>query len=599
MKGGLKYHDSTTIYPQDINYQIPQTISQVQQEPNYTRPMYLKGQSGKKSLTKNKQKKSIVKDEIDCQTSNVRFSSKNSEFDNGLSNISTFSPCILVKGIPDKVSADFLRESFLYKGPVSKIQMGPGKGEAIVSFEKKYEIKSLLRRPFYLDAFTRLYLSEYSPDKKTLNKKDLRFDTNDIDEQPPKVAKLNRKLFLRKLPLDLTEDELYSHFSLFGKVISCKIILDKKTHKSRGYGFLIFQTADSANRVMEESEMIFLRGQLIQCDIADEKHQPLKKVRLSPVTDCSFMNNNEHSQEKSPQTSHSQAYQGINQYGERANESLTDKREKNRAKLKSELPPRLDSTKNDLKPLNHDLQGQELSGTWAGVSTDLLLNGNILKHQKESRIISSDQKKRKKKKGKNQKKSQRNLYGPSSLQVEFLEDIPQHFGEGGYGHLFQNFKDSSLVRIEETYYPSKIKNQKKERKVGKNISKKYDLNSLNYSFPRRQKIYEKNEQKEYIVNDQLDYQDISTFSSKEQLHQKAGKVKNPPSNRQNGKDRKMIQDADPVLLSSNFSIEPEIFTIFKKSGFSGLKIRIYPTLNLRSIPPLKQFEDHLGLKYDY
>lgn len=45
-------------------------------------------------------------------------------------------------------------------------------------------------------------------------------------------------LFIQNFPFDLTTSELQAHFDPFGPVVSCKIIFDHETGKSRGFGYV-------------------------------------------------------------------------------------------------------------------------------------------------------------------------------------------------------------------------------------------------------------------------------------------------------------------------------------------------------------------------
>lgn len=46
------------------------------------------------------------------------------------------------------------------------------------------------------------------------------------------------KLLVRNLDRNTTEAELRNLFEAFGKVQSCSIVMDKYTHKSKGFGFV-------------------------------------------------------------------------------------------------------------------------------------------------------------------------------------------------------------------------------------------------------------------------------------------------------------------------------------------------------------------------
>lgn len=52
------------------------------------------------------------------------------------------------------------------------------------------------------------------------------------------------KLYVGGLPFSTTEDELQDEFSKHGKVASAKIIVDRDTNRSKGFGFVEFENED-------------------------------------------------------------------------------------------------------------------------------------------------------------------------------------------------------------------------------------------------------------------------------------------------------------------------------------------------------------------
>lgn len=61
------------------------------------------------------------------------------------------------------------------------------------------------------------------------------------------------KLFVGGLPFSTTSDELEQIFSEFGSVASAKVITDRDTGRSKGFGFVEFESDDEGKKA--EAEM--------------------------------------------------------------------------------------------------------------------------------------------------------------------------------------------------------------------------------------------------------------------------------------------------------------------------------------------------------
>jgi heterogeneous nuclear ribonucleoprotein A1/A3 len=48
----------------------------------------------------------------------------------------------------------------------------------------------------------------------------------------------DRKLFVGGLPPFTTQESLYQFFASYGDIEECKIIMDRQTRRSKGYGFV-------------------------------------------------------------------------------------------------------------------------------------------------------------------------------------------------------------------------------------------------------------------------------------------------------------------------------------------------------------------------
>jgi RNA recognition motif-containing protein len=85
------------------------------------------------------------------------------------------------------------------------------------------------------------------------------------------------KLFIVGFPRDMEEVELVELFSAYGTVSSVRIITDKDSGISKGYGFLEMTDEAGANRAIEAMNGATIDEREISVRIAEEKHQPLAR----------------------------------------------------------------------------------------------------------------------------------------------------------------------------------------------------------------------------------------------------------------------------------------------------------------------------------
>eukprot|EP01114_Cavostelium_apophysatum_P009813 TRINITY_DN23097_c0_g1_i2.p1 TRINITY_DN23097_c0_g1~~TRINITY_DN23097_c0_g1_i2.p1 ORF type:complete len:177 (-),score=27.40 TRINITY_DN23097_c0_g1_i2:91-621(-) len=66
------------------------------------------------------------------------------------------------------------------------------------------------------------------------------------------------RIFVGGISWKADEQSLTKFFSTFGKVNECKIVMDKNTKKSKGYGFVTFEDPASAEKVKQSNNLYFL-----------------------------------------------------------------------------------------------------------------------------------------------------------------------------------------------------------------------------------------------------------------------------------------------------------------------------------------------------
>jgi len=65
-------------------------------------------------------------------------------------------------------------------------------------------------------------------------------------------------VFVGGISWKATEEGLANFFSTYGKVIECKIIMDKNTGKSKGYGFVTFADPEQAAQVKQSTKLSYM-----------------------------------------------------------------------------------------------------------------------------------------------------------------------------------------------------------------------------------------------------------------------------------------------------------------------------------------------------
>ncbi|XP_047979625.1 UBP1-associated protein 2A-like [Salvia hispanica] len=75
------------------------------------------------------------------------------------------------------------------------------------------------------------------------------------------------KIFVHGLGWDANADSITSVFSKYGEIEDCKVVRDKNTGKSKGYGFILFKQRDGARRALKEPQKL-IEGRMTCCQLA-------------------------------------------------------------------------------------------------------------------------------------------------------------------------------------------------------------------------------------------------------------------------------------------------------------------------------------------
>ena len=82
---------------------------------------------------------------------------------------------------------------------------------------------------------------------------------------------MSKKLFVGGVSWDTTEEGLRKAFEPFGEVSEAKIITDRETGRSRGFGFVTFVDASNAMAAIAKLDGTELDGKTIKVNEAKDK----------------------------------------------------------------------------------------------------------------------------------------------------------------------------------------------------------------------------------------------------------------------------------------------------------------------------------------
>ncbi len=71
------------------------------------------------------------------------------------------------------------------------------------------------------------------------------------------------KLFVGSLPYSTTDDDLRQLFAEFGEVSSAKVIFDRETNRSKGFGFVEFDDDNAAKTAVDKLNNSEMGGRTI------------------------------------------------------------------------------------------------------------------------------------------------------------------------------------------------------------------------------------------------------------------------------------------------------------------------------------------------
>ena len=82
---------------------------------------------------------------------------------------------------------------------------------------------------------------------------------------------MSKKIFVGNLSFEVTDFDLEDLFKQHGEVLSAKVILDRDSGRSRGFGFIEMSSDGSAQSAIDALNGTELKGRAVNVSIAKER----------------------------------------------------------------------------------------------------------------------------------------------------------------------------------------------------------------------------------------------------------------------------------------------------------------------------------------
>eukprot|EP00742_Colponemidia_sp_Colp-10_P000751 GILJ01000816.1.p1 GENE.GILJ01000816.1~~GILJ01000816.1.p1 ORF type:complete len:311 (-),score=55.93 GILJ01000816.1:490-1422(-) len=203
---------------------------------------------------------------------------------------------VFVGGVTWQTNEEMLREHFAKFGDVTEVIVmrdrytGNPRGFGFVGFKDAEVAEKVMQESHIIDG--------RRVDVKPAVPKDSSPKTEEVKLQTLQQGAFERKkLFVGGLAQDVDENAFTQYFSRYGPVTECLIMYDRGTNKSRGFGFITFESEESLEKALLEQHNI--HGKYVEVKKAVPKEQqrllalsgPRSGVAMNSAMASMFMRN--------------------------------------------------------------------------------------------------------------------------------------------------------------------------------------------------------------------------------------------------------------------------------------------------------------------
>eukprot|EP00483_Globobulimina_turgida_P001492 UN01494 len=90
-------------------------------------------------------------------------------------------------------------------------------------------------------------------------------------------------IFVKNLHESIDNKTLYDTFSVFGNILSCKVVIDKESQKSRGYGYVHYVDDKSAKKAIEGVNGMTISDRKVHAELFKPREERIKNYKYTNV----------------------------------------------------------------------------------------------------------------------------------------------------------------------------------------------------------------------------------------------------------------------------------------------------------------------------
>lgn len=180
---------------------------------------------------------------------------------------------LFIGGLSWESTEDTIYSHFNHFGPVANVALmkdkytGQPRGFGFVTFQNSADLEKVLTETHKIDG--------RNVDVKKAVPKDKAPSTSMADVRPVATSDYNsdssdiKKIFVGGLPGSVGDVEFKEYFQTFGIIEDAIVMIDRNTKRSRGFGFVTFQSIEAVEKVLQKTHL--LHGKNVEIKRAEPK----------------------------------------------------------------------------------------------------------------------------------------------------------------------------------------------------------------------------------------------------------------------------------------------------------------------------------------